>query len=114
MASQAGAPDEKGRTLLHNAASAGNSSKVEELLQTADPAAQDAYGQTALILAAEHGDTTTVVLLTSCGGRSVTLADSFGRTPLHWCSRRSDTAAIEVLLDQKVRFGTFLVVFRRP
>eukprot|EP00052_Salpingoeca_macrocollata_P022844 m.199538 g.199538 ORF g.199538 m.199538 type:complete len:192 (-) comp21902_c2_seq4:171-746(-) len=76
--------DQSGGTALHAAAFAGNVNCVSILLQHgAVLDVLDSVHQSALFRACEVGHAEVAVRLTEAGA-SVNLADSEGRTPLHW------------------------------
>ena len=86
-------------TKLFEAAKAGNTAKVEQLLRKrTDVNAKHAYGRTALIAAARMGHTETVKVLIYAGA-DVNAKDKNGATALMDAAHRSHTEIMELLID---------------
>jgi ankyrin repeat protein len=98
-------------TPLHSAAAGGSIAIVQHLLEQAADINSSARGLTPLMIAASRGQTSIVRLLVDKGADG-TLADSEGRSALHWAGRAGDgqsfaflSAQWPELLDRSDRFG---------
>jgi ankyrin repeat protein len=91
-------------TRLHAAAAAGDVSAVKMLLSSSTTdtiCALDEFGQTPLVLAAEHGRAQVVELLLD-NGADPNVPDSRGRSALHWAANQHDEEGVRALLSHKV------------
>lgn len=94
--------DTKGRTPLHYASMAGNSSSVRQLLELkAQVDLRDQNGMTALHESIRGGSTDTAMLLLERGA-NYKLTDRFGQNCLHLCLRYRAEALLSYLLDRGV------------
>lgn len=99
------------RMPLHHAAESGNGELVRFLVEHgAQTNVADSEGQTPLLVASRHADTTVVETLLSHGA-AANAADKEGRTALHHAADRQDVSMVETLLshgadaDRKSREG---------
>ncbi|XP_076466682.1 uncharacterized protein LOC143297951 [Babylonia areolata] len=97
-------PDNKGYTLLMNAVLRGSDDIIVHLLSRGADAQVQVNGVTALLLAVEHAESSTVFMLLEMGAH-VNAVDVNGETSLFKAVRRGDKQILKLLLDHGANFS---------
>ncbi|XP_076445898.1 uncharacterized protein LOC143283538 [Babylonia areolata] len=97
-------PDNRGYTLLMNAVLRGCDDIIVHLLSHGASAEVQIKGNTALMLAVEHAECSTVYMLLEMGAH-VNTADNSGETALFKAVRRGDKQILKLVLDHGADFN---------
>ncbi|XP_070189359.1 uncharacterized protein [Littorina saxatilis] len=98
-------PDNKGNTLLMHAVMRGSDDIIVHLLSRGADAQVQENGITALMLAVEHAESSTVFMLLEMGAH-VNTTDHSGESALFKAVRRGDKQVLKLLLDHGADFNS--------